>query len=66
MERMKEPRVRCVVEGMLSGNWLSIDEYEDEYRWCLEFGVFARKEGLLSIANPIYREFVQGLLTGCS
>ncbi|MDR1141991.1 MAG: PD-(D/E)XK nuclease domain-containing protein, partial [Planctomycetaceae bacterium] len=50
------PRVRNIVEKLLTGD---IDMYlpeSDDFRFCLDLGLVANCNGEISIANPIYRE----------
>ena len=56
MFRLELPRVRKVVEKLLTGE---IDMHlagSDEFRFCLDLGLVANNNGEMSIANPIYRE----------
>ncbi|MGH9846674.1 MAG: ATP-binding protein, partial [Blastocatellia bacterium] len=55
-ERLREPRVRRVIEPMLAGQLLS-DVPEDDRRYVIDLGLVRRDPGAgLVIANPIYRE----------
>jgi hypothetical protein len=55
-ERLREPRVRQIIEPMLAGRELS-DVPEDDRRFVIDLGLMRRDpaDGLV-IANPIYRE----------
>ncbi|MDR1611925.1 MAG: ATP-binding protein, partial [Planctomycetota bacterium] len=64
LERLKEPRVRKVIEPMLSGGEAAVDPLSDDTRFCLDLGlVKATAAGALSPANPIYREVMVRTLT---
>ncbi|MDR1612122.1 MAG: ATP-binding protein, partial [Planctomycetota bacterium] len=64
LERLKEPRVRKVIEPMLSGGEAVVDPLSDDTRFCLDLGlVKANAAGALSPANPIYREVMVRTLT---
>lgn len=55
-ERLKDPRVKRVVQPILAG---SIDPElaeGDEFRMCLDLGLVTLENGSPAIANPIYRE----------
>ena len=57
LERLREPRVRRVIEPMLSGSENRLSLLHDDTRFCLDLGlVTADKSGLLRPANPIYRD----------
>jgi len=57
-ERLREDRVRAIVEPMLAGEDLS-NTPEDNLRYILDLGLCRRDAGGgLQIANPIYREIL--------
>lgn len=61
-ERLREPRVRAIIEPMLSGQSLG-DIPPDDLRFVQDLGlVTPDPEGGLRIANPIYREVLPRVL----
>ena len=58
MERMKEPRVRRVVEPVMLGEDLAIDPLQDDVRLTLDLGILKEKDGRLFPANPMYSEII--------
>lgn len=64
-ERLREPRVRAVIEPMLAGEALG-DLPRDDLRFVVDLGLVRwSEEGGLEVANPIYREvIVRELATG--
>jgi hypothetical protein len=57
LERLKEPRVRKVVEPMLYGGKAEVDPLADDTKFCLDLGLAVRTPaGALRPANPIYRD----------
>jgi len=57
-ERLREPRVRRIIEPMLAGRALG-DVAEDELRFVQDLGLVRMPQGGgLEIANPIYREII--------
>ena len=63
-ERLREPRVRAIIEPMLAGELLG-DIPEDDRRFVLDLGLVKRGDGGgLEIANPIYREVIVRSLAG--
>jgi hypothetical protein len=64
IERLREPRVRAIVEPMLAGDTLG-DVPEDDRRFAVDLGLLRRSEsGGLEVANPIYREVIVRMLAG--
>jgi hypothetical protein len=58
IERLREPRVRAVIEPMLSGESLG-DVPADDLRFVTDLGLVRPSEsGGLVVANPIYREVI--------
>lgn len=61
-ERLREPRVRRIIEPMMAGLTLG-DVPEDDRRFLLDLGLVRRdSNGGLAIANPIYREVIPRVL----
>ena len=58
MERMKEPRVRRVVEPVLTGGVISRDLLNDDVRFVLDLGILKDSDGALVPANPMYAEII--------
>jgi len=61
-ERLKEPRVRRVVEPILVGAIDPEMAEGDDFRLCLDLGLVAIVDGTPQIANPIYREVIPRVL----
>jgi hypothetical protein len=64
-ERLREPRIRSILEPMLAGRLLG-DVPEDDRRFAVDLGLLRRNpQGTLEVANPLYREIlVQALSSG--
>lgn len=64
-KRLREPRLRAIIEPMLAGEALG-DIPRDDLRFATDIGLLRMsKEGGLVVANPIYREvIVRDLATG--
>lgn len=61
-ERLREPRVRRVIEPMLAGRALG-DVPEDDLRFVQDLGLVCMTQtGGLEVANPIYREIIPRVL----
>ena len=61
-DKLKEPRVRRVVEAILVGEQAADAIPQDDVSYVRDLGLI-RTEGQLTIANPIYREVVPRELT---
>ena len=57
-ERLREPRVRAILEPMLAGDFLG-DLPEDDARFVVDLGLLRLSPmGGLEVANPLYREII--------
>ena len=57
-ERLREARVRKIIEPLIAGDALS-DVSEDDQRYVIELGLLSTDaNGRLVVANPIYREVI--------
>ena len=62
-ERLRDPRVRAVIEPMIQGETLA-PVAPDDLRFVIDLGLVREgPEGGLEVANPIYREIVARQLT---
>ena len=63
-DRLREPRVRAILEPMLAGGTPG-DVPEDDRRFAVDIGLLRPSElGGLVVANPIYREIIVRTLAG--
>src|SRR3954453_1500062 len=58
IERLREPRVRRVLEPIVPGETLSPDVLDDDLRFARDLGLVVSTQQGLAIANPIYREVI--------
>ena len=63
MARLREPRVRRIVDPMLAGTALPVDLLDDDVAYLLGLGLLRVVRGEYVIANPIYREVIPRALT---
>lgn len=63
VDRLREPRVRRVIEPILAGELPAEDVYDDDVRFALDLGLVTMGAAGLEIANPIYREVIPRALT---
>jgi len=58
MERLKEQRVRSVIQPLIMGDELSIDKLSDDYLYTRDLGLIKDSGGKTEPANPIYAEVI--------
>jgi hypothetical protein len=63
LERLKEERVRNVIEPVITGDEEQMDESSDDYQYVLDLGLI-RSENFTTVpANPIYGEVIARTLS---
>lgn len=63
IDRLREPRVRRVIEPILAGEVLSPEILDDDIQFVIDLGLVIPTRQGLAIANPIYRELIPRALT---
>ena len=58
MERMREPRVRRIVEPLISGDVSDLTYNDEDYRYVTDLGLLRVDRGALVPANPMYAEII--------
>ena len=58
MERMREPRVRRIVEPLISGDRSDVSYNDEDYRYIIDLGLLRVDRGALVPANPRYAEII--------
>jgi hypothetical protein len=61
--RLREPRVRRIIDPMLAGERVTGDSFDDDFAYVLGLGLIRARAGHFEIANPIYREVIPRALT---
>lgn len=62
-DRLREPRVRRILEPIFAGHFLAPDVLEDDIQFVKDLGLVTAGPAGLEIANPIYREVIPRTLT---
>jgi hypothetical protein len=57
-ERLKEERVRNVIQPLIIGDWESIYTQSDDYLFTRDLGLIRDTDGIIEPANPIYAEVI--------
>ncbi len=63
IHKLREPRVRKILDPMLAGNEMGDDVLDDDLAYLLGLGIVRVRAGKVEIANPIYREVIPRALT---
>ena len=64
MERMREPRVRNIVEPLISGQGLTVSRNSEDFRYVIDLGLLREDEVKRVVpANPMYAEIIGRYLT---
>jgi type II secretory pathway predicted ATPase ExeA len=63
IDRLREPRVRRVIEPILVGNFFPPDLLDDDVQYVKDLGLVAAGPQGLDMANPIYREVIPRALS---
>jgi hypothetical protein len=63
IHRLRDPRVRKILDPMLAGDRLPRDVLEDDVAYVLGLGIIRVVGGEYVIANPVYREVIPRALT---
>jgi AAA-like domain len=66
LERLKEERIRRVVEPVLIGEEKGFDFTDDDYLYVLDLGLMKNIKGVLKPSNPIYAEVIIRKLSSAS
>lgn len=63
VDRLQEPRVRNIIDAIITGIDTSLDIPSDDIQYVTDLGLVARRDNSLVIANPIYQEILPRELT---
>ena len=63
LERLREDRVRKVMEPVITGKENAVSMSSDDTLYCLDLGLVKIASGVLTVSNPIYREVFIRMLT---
>ena len=55
---MREPRVRRIVEPLISGDRADVSYNDEDYRYVIDLGLLRVDRGALVPANPMYAEII--------
>ncbi|MBN1604435.1 MAG: ATP-binding protein [Chitinispirillaceae bacterium] len=58
LERLKEERVRKIIEPVILGEQLAMDYLSDDRKYCLDLGIVKDENGFIAPANRIYAEVI--------
>jgi hypothetical protein len=58
LERLKEPRVRRIVEPVIVGRSEGVERLSDDCQYVFDLGILKQERGAILPANPIYAEVI--------
>jgi hypothetical protein len=58
LERLKEPRVRRILEPVILGRADAIERLSDDCQYVFDLGILKQEQGAILPANPIYAEVI--------
>lgn len=58
LERLKEPRVRRIIEPVILGKRESLDPTDDDRQYVIDLGLLVAEGGVMKASNPIYAEVI--------
>ncbi len=58
LDKLKEPRVRRIIEPIILGATNAINRSDDDTQYCIDLGLITDKERILQPANKIYAEVI--------
>ena len=58
MERLKEKRIRNIIQPLILGEELAVDKLSDDYLYARDLGIIKDSGGQTEPANPIYAELI--------
>jgi hypothetical protein len=61
--RLQEPRVKRVIEPILTGSVSFDPTFDDDFSFVKDLGLVTKDSGVPEIANPIYREIIPRILS---
>jgi hypothetical protein len=63
VDKLREDRIKRVVQPILTGATGFDESYNDDFRYASDLGLVAVRDGVQTIANPIYAEIIPRVLT---
>jgi hypothetical protein len=63
LDRLKEERVRRIMEPVILGNNIPAETLSDDRSFCLDIGIVKDDRGVLAPANPMYAEIIIRVLS---
>ncbi|MBM4319959.1 MAG: ATP-binding protein [Deltaproteobacteria bacterium] len=63
VDKLREERVRRVIEPILTGSVAFDPSFDDDFAYVRDLGLVTLREGVVTIANPIYGEIIPRVLS---
>jgi len=62
MDKLKEPRVKNIVQSIISGDPFATDSFNDDLQYTLDLGIVIVENQTIKISNKIYTEVIPRVL----
>jgi len=62
IDKLTEPRVKSIIEAIISGESANTDRYNDDLQYTLDLGIVKRTKDGIVISNKIYSEIIPRVL----
>jgi len=62
MDKLSDPRVKNIVQGILIGSPLSTNTYNDDLQYTIDLGIVVVENQIIKISNKIYAEIIPRVL----
>ena len=62
MDKLKEEKVKNIIQGIISGNRINTDTYNDDLQYTIDLGIVTKTNEGLVISNKIYSEIIPRVL----
>lgn len=61
-DKLKEPRVKRIVEAIINGEHLLHDDFNDDLLYCEDLGIVKQSNGRIEFGNKIYKEVIPRII----
>ena len=63
MDKLREPRVKPIIENIISGNTVMYDDFNDDLLYTEDLGLITRDKTGIRVSNQIYNEIIPRVLS---
>ncbi len=63
VDKLRDPRVKGIIQAIISGNILETDTYNDDLQYTIDLGIVDESKQGIKISNKIYAEIIPRVLS---